>query len=183
MKAKTAVKHELDHEYFPGIEKTSNGKTRSFIPDLIEMNEIEINEWMTRFVLEARRKDGGPPRSLYQHCVGLLRYNRKKGNDSNFLDNFFLEIRRALSANITELTTQGIGTVKSRKKMENSSWRRMFWEIPLQNQYYIQFFLNCKLFGLRGVDEHRNFSFGQRRDLTSYLEGVLVKLTKVSLIF
>ena len=92
MKAKTPVKHELEHEYIPGIEKTSNGKSGSFIPDLIEMNEIEINEWMTScFVLEARRKDGGPPRSLYQFCVGLLRYNREKGNESNFLDEFFLE--------------------------------------------------------------------------------------------
>lgn len=62
--------------------------TGAFIPDLVEMNEIEMNEWMTRFVLEARRKDGAPypPRSLYQLYVGLLRYNREKGNDSNFLD-------------------------------------------------------------------------------------------------
>ena len=91
--------------------------TGAFIPDLVEMNEIEMNEWMTRFVLEARRKDGAPypPRSLYQLCVCLLRYDREKGNDSNFLDEKnlnFLGFRRALSAKMSELTAQGIGTVK-----------------------------------------------------------------------
>ena len=70
------------------MEKTSNGNYWRVYSQLVEMNEIEMNEWMTRFVLEARRKDGAPypPRFLYQICVGLLRYYREKGNDSNFLD-------------------------------------------------------------------------------------------------
>ena len=44
--------------------------TGAFIPDLVEMNDIEMNEWMTRFVLEARRKDGAPyPQGLFTSFV------------------------------------------------------------------------------------------------------------------
>lgn len=56
--------------------------TGTFIPDLEKItNETEINNLMTRFVLEVRRKDGNPypPRSLYQLCVGLLRHLRENG--------------------------------------------------------------------------------------------------------
>lgn len=146
--------------------------TGAFIPDLVEMNEIEMNEWMTRFVLEARRKDGAPypPRSLYQLCVGLLRYNREKGNDSNFLDEKnlnFMGFRRALSAKMSELTAQGIGTVKKQAEPVSEKEEKILWEKNVlgnstsKSLLYSVFFYNCKLFGLRGVDEHRNLSIGQ----------------------
>ena len=44
--------------------------TGAFIPFLIEMNEINMNEWMTRFVLETRRKDGAPyPQGFFTSFV------------------------------------------------------------------------------------------------------------------
>jgi hypothetical protein len=44
--------------------------TGAFIPELAQMNEIEMNGWMSRFVLEARRKDGAPYlHGLFISCV------------------------------------------------------------------------------------------------------------------
>lgn len=44
-------------------------------PELENLTEpAEINKWLIKFVVEARRKDGQhyPPKSLYMMCVGLL---------------------------------------------------------------------------------------------------------------
>ena len=37
----------------------------------------------------------------------------------------------------------------------------MFWEISPQKHNHIQILYNCKLFRLRGIDEHRTLSIGQ----------------------
>ena len=58
-------------------------------PELENLTEpAEINKWLSKCVVEARRKDGQPypPKSLYMLCVGLLRYFRECGIHENFLD-------------------------------------------------------------------------------------------------
>jgi hypothetical protein len=146
--------------------------TGAFIPELAQMNEIEMNGWMSRFVLEARRKDGAPypPRSLYQLCVGLLRHLRENGNPANFLDEKninFLGFRQALSAKMSELTAQGIGTVKRQAEPLSEKEEKTLWEKNILGNSTSKsllnsvFFYNCKLFGLRGVDEHRDLTIDQ----------------------
>ena len=43
------------------------------------MNDWELDRWLSRFVLEIRRRDGKeyPPNTLYQICCGILRYIRE----------------------------------------------------------------------------------------------------------
>lgn len=58
-------------------------------PELENLTEpAEINKWLSKSVVEARRKDGQPypSKSLYMLCVGLLRYLRECGIHENFLD-------------------------------------------------------------------------------------------------
>ena len=45
------------------------------------VSDEEMDFWLSRFILEIRRKDGKPypPNSLYQICCGLLRHLRGSG--------------------------------------------------------------------------------------------------------
>ncbi|CAC5376001.1 unnamed protein product [Mytilus coruscus] len=90
-------------------------KTNCAIPELLNFTAMDINQWLSKFAIETRRKDGKPypPRTLYILCVGFLRCLRENGVNLNFLDerdSRFYEFRRALSARMIELTAQGVGT-------------------------------------------------------------------------
>ena len=147
-------------------------KNGSFVPDLQDMGVCDINKWLSKFVVEVRRKDGAPypPRSLYQLCVGLLRYMRENGNHLNFLDeknSQFYEFRQALSARMSELTSAGVGTVPRQadpitRENETIMWEKgVLGDSSAKSMLNTVFFYNCKLFGLRGVDEHRNLAVDQ----------------------
>lgn len=97
-------------------------------------------------------------------------------------DSRFYEVRRALSARMSELTSQGIGTsVKQAepiyRKTENLLWQKGFLgNGNAQSLLNTVFFYNCKLFGLRGVDEHRNLCVSQFR-LDSDQDGLYIHFT------
>ncbi|CAC5366649.1 unnamed protein product [Mytilus coruscus] len=63
-------------------------KTNCAIPELLNFTAMDINQWLSKFAIETRRKDGKPypPRTLYILCVGLLRCLRENGVNLNFLD-------------------------------------------------------------------------------------------------
>ena len=48
-------------------------------PHLLTIQACELNDWLCRFVLEVRRKDGKPypPNTLHQLCCGVQRYLRE----------------------------------------------------------------------------------------------------------
>ena len=103
-------------------------------------------------------------------CVGILRYLRENGNHINFLDekdSKIYEFRRALSARMTELTAQGIGTSVKQTEPVNQQTEDILWEKGLLDNssskaiLNTMFFNNSKLFGLRGVAEDRNVSVDQ----------------------
>jgi hypothetical protein len=96
------------------------------IPELATFSVVDVNQWLSKFAVETSRKDG--TQTLYMLCVGILRYLRANGNHINFLDekdSRFYEFRRALSARMTELTAQGIGTpVKQAEQTEDILWEK-----------------------------------------------------------
>ena len=53
--------------------------TGCVIPDLASVTAADINQWFTKFAIEASHKDGlpYPPKTLYLLCVGLLRHLRE----------------------------------------------------------------------------------------------------------
>ena len=66
------------------------------------MTVEQMNHYLSRFVVEARKKDGEiyPPMNLYLIFAGLLCFLRDNGvDDKNFLDSenlYFTEFRKVL---------------------------------------------------------------------------------------
>ena len=142
------------------------------IPELEKFSVSDVNQWLSKFAVETRRKDGKPypPKTLYMLCVGLLRHLRENDNHINFLDekdSKFYQFRRALSARMTELTAQGVGTTVKQAEPLSRETEEILWQKGLLGNSSAKamlntvFFYNSKLFGLRGVDEHRNLSVEQ----------------------
>lgn len=142
------------------------------VVQLVNFTNLDINQWLSKFVNETRHKDGNPypPKTLYMLCVGLLRFLRENGVHMNFLDEKdcrFNEFRHALSAGMTELTMEGIGTTTKQAEVISQETENILWEKGLLGNgsskaiLNTMFFYNSKLFGLRGVDEHRNLSVDQ----------------------
>ncbi|CAC5366607.1 unnamed protein product [Mytilus coruscus] len=146
--------------------------TSCAIPELTRFTVGDINQWMTRFVIETIRQDGKPypPKTLYMLCVGILRHLRENEVHINFLDekdSQFYEFKRSLRARMTQLTAEGIGTTPKQAEPINQESEDILWEKNLlgnkssKSVLNTMFFYNSKLFGLRGVDEHRNLSTDQ----------------------
>ena len=70
----------------------------------------------------------------------------------------FARLRLTLDARMKQLTSSGIGV---KKKQAEPLTQEHLWDTGVfdlhtaQGLIYITFFYNCKLFGLRGGDEHR----------------------------
>ncbi|CAG2226667.1 unnamed protein product [Mytilus edulis] len=103
------------------------------IPELLQFTANDVNQWLSKFVIETRRKDGKPypPKTLYLLCVGILRFHRENGVHMNFLDEkdcVFYDFRRSLSARMTELTKQGIGTTTKQAEAISEETEITLWE-------------------------------------------------------
>jgi hypothetical protein len=160
------------------FEKWRGVRSEDNIPEFHEMNGQEMNFWLQRFVVEARRQDGKeyPPKSLYLIVCGLLRYLRDKDvHDKNFLDEKnvdFVHFRKVLDAQMKTLLDKGFGTtVKQADPImpddEDKLWTdKVFGMDTAEQLQKTVFFYASKLFGLRGCDEHHDlkceqFSIGE----------------------
>ena len=134
---------------------------------LAEMSANDIEEQLCRFVMECRRQDGEPypPSTLYGILAGLQRFLRGSGrHEISFFtttNHMFARLRLTLDARMKQLTSSGIGVKKKQAEPLTQEHERMLWDTGVfdlhtaQGLIYITFFYNCKLFGLRGGDEHR----------------------------
>jgi hypothetical protein len=96
--------------------RLERSRTGQLIPEFKMMTCEQMNFYLGRFIVEARRQDGAeyPPRSLYLIACGLLRYLRDgKVFDVNFLDtrdHRFAEFRKILDSRMKDLLKRGVGT-------------------------------------------------------------------------
>jgi hypothetical protein len=77
-----------------------------FPPCLLTMQVSELNEWLSRLVVEVRRKDGKfyPPNTLHQLCCGLLRRLREVNPSLDIFKNpEFDFFRKTLDAEMKRL--------------------------------------------------------------------------------
>ena len=75
-------------------------------PHILTCQVSELNNWLCRFVLEVRRKDGKPypPSTLHQLCCGILRYVRDINPCVDFFQNpEFASFRKTLDAEMKRL--------------------------------------------------------------------------------
>ncbi|CAC5417811.1 unnamed protein product [Mytilus coruscus] len=148
-------------------------QNKDAIIELHMMNAECMNYWLERFVMETRKQNGDeyPPKSLYYIVCGLLRHCRDMNvHDKNFLDQKdgrFAHFRRVLDAKMKDLLSKGLGTKVRRADPvsdddEEKLWANgVFGTTNSSTLQYTVFFYNCKLFGLRGRDEHRNLDHSQ----------------------
>ncbi|XP_076083571.1 uncharacterized protein LOC143054444 [Mytilus galloprovincialis] len=153
--------------------RSFRAQNRDPILELHMMNAECMNYWLERFVMETRKQNGDeyPPKSLYYIVCGLLRHCRDMNvHDKNFLDQKdgrFAHSRRVLDAKIKDSLSKGLGTKVRRADPvsdddEEKLWANgVFGTTNSTSLQYTVFFYNCKLFGLRGRDEHRNLDHSQ----------------------
>ncbi len=78
------------------------------------MTRPELQHWLTRFILEVRKKDATvyPPNTLHHIWCGLMRHMRWTGKPyfDLFEDEGFTDVRTSLNAEMKTLQGQGIGS-------------------------------------------------------------------------
>ncbi|XP_066288271.1 zinc finger MYM-type protein 3-like [Branchiostoma lanceolatum] len=134
----------------------------------------EMDFWLARFVWEIRKQDGTPypPNTLYVIVTALLRHFREElgCHDMNFLDkkdSRFAEFRKALDARMKELAAAGVGAERRQADPLTQEDEDKLWTTGTistntsMGLSYCVFYYNCKVFGLRGMDEHRRLQIEQ----------------------
>ncbi len=127
-----------------------------------------LADLLRRFVMEARRQDETPypPATLMQIVAGIQRYFRENGQPSLTVfgdkDPRFARTRGSLDARMKTLTKEGVGTESKQAQPLTKEQEEKLWSLSIFSLNtgwgltYIVFWYNCKLFGLRGGDEHRS---------------------------
>ncbi|XP_033754046.1 uncharacterized protein LOC117337262 [Pecten maximus] len=141
-------------------------KERDNVREILAMTGENLNFYLGRFIVEARKRDGTefPSKSLYLITCGLLRYLRDNDvNDKNILDandHRFAEFRKILDSRMKDLLKRGIGGKTKQAEPilpedEAIIWEKgIFGDKTADTLQCTMFFYNCKLFGMRGHDEH-----------------------------
>ncbi len=143
---------------------------RGVVEDAKELELDVLADLLPRFVMEARRQDKTPypPNTLMMLVAGIQRYLRENGKPEVSIfgdkDARFARTRSALDARMKELTREGVGTVRKQaeplsREQEDQLWSAGIFSVSTGwGLVYALFWYNCKLFGLRGGDEHRNLT-------------------------
>ena len=143
-----------------------------FVPcELSKTSPDEVNYWLTRFILEIMKADGTPypANSLYNISCGLLRHFREdlKRFDLNILAKCkpeFQSFRNALDSRMKEMTAKSIGVKTNSASPLSEDDEKQLWDSGAVGFHtskalsYGVFFYNCKVFGLRAMNEHVNLT-------------------------
>ena len=132
---------------------------------ILASSSVQLDHWMSHFILEARQKDGKPypPNILHQLVCGIIRYVRELKPDINFFkDKEFAGLCCTLDAEMKSLSAQGLGTVVKQAQPITPADKEKLWESGILGDHSPQALLDTMVFmcglylALRSGQEHRN---------------------------
>ena len=168
-KTQTDTKYCLDIWKNWSIFRNSVVDTEQVNEDITALDNNGIQYWMSRFVLEVRKKDGSEysPNTLHHICCGILRHLRESGRPDIdiFKDSSFADFRATLDGEMKRLQSLGIGAKKRQAEPLTEEEEERLWQTGQLGQHSPQALLDTMLFmhgvyfALRSGQEHRNLRF------------------------
>ncbi|XP_046544496.1 zinc finger MYM-type protein 2-like [Haliotis rubra] len=141
------------------------GGGRKPVTVLEDMGLDELAYFMSKFVLEVRKKDGCeyPPNSLFQIVMGIQSYIKtvSKRNVEFLQSDVFEEFRQVLDGEMKRLTRKGLGQSVKKAEAISADEEELLWrsgQLGDRNPRVLVntlLYLNGKHFGLRSGHEQR----------------------------
>ncbi|KAJ8270845.1 hypothetical protein GJAV_G00119940 [Gymnothorax javanicus] len=141
------------------------GEGRKPVTLLENMTLDQLGYFMSKFVLEVRKKDGCeyPPNSLFQIVMGIQSYIKtvSKRNVEFLQSDVFEEFRQVLDGEMKRLTRKGLGQNVKKAEAISVDEEELLWrcgQLGDRNPRVLVntlLYLNGKHFGLRSGHEHR----------------------------
>ena len=142
----------------------------SVVTPLLAMTPEHLAYWMGKFVLEVRKKDGKeyPPKTLYALVCCFKRFFEQNGVfPLSPGDATFGSFRVTLDAEMKRLHGLGLGTCSKQAEPITTDEEALLWtsgQFGTNNGsvlFNTVYYYNCKVFGLRSYDEHRELQCAQ----------------------
>ena len=137
------------------------------IPQLTELQPTELQQWLTYFILELRKKDGSEftPDTLHHICCGIMRHLRWKGQPAVdfFKDPEFADFSHSLDAEMKRLQAAGKGTKEKQAEPLTIQEEDILWQKGLLGDHTPQVLLDT-IISMNGLNfalhkEHRQLRF------------------------
>ena len=159
----------LFNTWFEQRHKKRQLTTNISPPDILQLNNTDLNECLSYFVAEIKNEKGTEyrPNTLYEIVIAIQQYFRRNNRFVSFMnDNNFDGMRKVLDGKMKSMSKQGIGNIRKQADVITLDQENELWEknilgtgTPRQLLDTLVYLLGLH-FALRAAEEHRNLRAG-----------------------